>query len=195
MKLLINALKTKIKATTQITTFGSSRNIIIRLTDANNVALSDQKITVVINRVSKTLTTNANGQVVFAIPTNLVPKTHAIKITFAGSANYIKSTGTSKVLVKKATPKIYAAKRTFNSKIKVNPYSIILKTDKNKAMKKVKVFIKVNGRTYSAFTNSLGKATFKITQLTKKANYIAVISYLGNDYFNKVTKKVIITNR
>lgn len=191
----VNALKTKIKATTQITTFGSSRNIIIRLTDANNVALSDQKITVVINRVSKTLTTNANGQVIFAIPTNLVPKTHAIKITFAGSANYIKSTGTSKVLVKKATPKIYAAKRTFNSKIKVKPYSIILKTDKNKAMKKVKVFIKVNGRTYSAFTNSLGKATFKITQLTKKANYIAVISYLGNGYFNKVTKKVIITNR
>ena len=61
-----------------------------------------------------------------------------------------------------------------------------------KAMNKAKVTIKVNGKKYKAKTNSKGKATFKITNLSKKAKYKVAINYKGNKYYNKVTKTVII---
>ena len=60
-------------------------------------------------------------------------------------------------------------------------------------MKGVKVTLKVNKKTYSAKTNSKGKATFKITKLTKKGKFNAAITYKGNKYYKKVTKKTKIT--
>ena len=62
-------------------------------------------------------------------------------------------------------------------------------------MKKVKVYLKVKGKTYAAKTNSKGKATFKITKLTKKGKHTAVVTYKGNAYYNKVAKKVKIKIR
>lgn len=62
-------------------------------------------------------------------------------------------------------------------------------------MKKVKVTIKVKGKTYAAKTNSKGKSTFKIIKLTKKGKFNAVIKFGGNKYYNKVSKTVKITVR
>ena len=59
-------------------------------------------------------------------------------------------------------------------------------------MNKVKVTIKVNGKTYTAVTNKNGKATFKITKLTKKGTFKSVITYKGNSLYKKVTKTVKI---
>ena len=59
-------------------------------------------------------------------------------------------------------------------------------------MKKVKVTVKVKGKTYTAKTNSKGIATFKL-KLTKKGTFKATVTYKGNKYYNKVTKKVKIT--
>jgi hypothetical protein len=67
-----------------------------------------------------------------------------------------------------------------------------LKNSKNKAMNKAMVYLKVNGKTYSAKTNSKGQATFKITKLTKKGAYKANIQYKGNNYYNKVAKNIKI---
>ena len=97
-----------------------------------------------------------------------------------------------KYTVKKATPKLTAKAKSFKKSIKTKKYSITFKTNKNKAMKKAKVTLKVKGKTYTTITNSKGKATFKITKLTKKGTYKAVIKYKGNSYYNKVTKKVNI---
>ena len=60
----------------------------------------------------------------------------------------------------------------------------------SKALANVKLSIKVNCKTYSAKTNSKGKATFKITKLTKKGKYKATIAYKGNNCYNKASKKV-----
>ena len=59
-------------------------------------------------------------------------------------------------------------------------------------MKKTKVALKVNGKTYSAKTNSKGKATFKITKLAKKGKFTAAVTYKGSSYYSKLTKKVKI---
>ena len=123
----------------------------------------------------------------------LVPKTYTAKITFNGNTNYEKSTKSVKVTVKKATPELTAKAKTFKKSLKTKKYSITLKTNQNKAMKNTKLTLKVNGKTYSATTNSKGQATFKITKLTKKGKFNAVVTYKGNVYYNKVVKKVQIT--
>lgn len=60
-------------------------------------------------------------------------------------------------------------------------------------MKNKKVTLKVNGKTYTDKTNSKGVATFKLSKLTKKGKYNAVITFAGDKYYNKVTKKAKIT--
>ena len=60
-------------------------------------------------------------------------------------------------------------------------------------MAKVKLTLKVKGKTYKAKTNAKGKATFKIKNLKKKGKYKATVRFKGNTYYNKVTKKVKIT--
>ena len=59
-------------------------------------------------------------------------------------------------------------------------------------MKSTKITLKVNGKTYSAKTNSKGVATFKITNLKKKGTFKTVIKYAGSKYYNKVSKTIKI---
>ena len=51
---------------------------------------------------------------------------------------------------------------------------------------------KGEGKTYKATTNSKGKAVFKIKNLKKKGTFKATITYKGNKYYNKVSKKANI---
>lgn len=93
-------------------------------------------------------------------------------------------------IVKKAT-KITASKKTFKAK-KSKKYSIVLKSGKN-VLKNVKVTIKIGKKTYTAKTNSKGKATFNLKKLTKKGKYTAKIKFAGNKYYKPTTKNIKIT--
>ena len=189
--LSINKLATKLAASGITEFYNDGKYLIVTLKDNNNKPLNGQKIAINLNGV-KYLITDAKGQV--KLPTaSLKPKTYNVAITFAGTGSYLKSTMNVKVTVKKATPKMTAAKKkTFKRKVKVKKYTITLKNNKNKAMAKVKVFIKVNGKSFSAKTSSSGKATFKIKKLTKKSKYTATVTYKGDACYNKVSKKVKI---
>ena len=55
------------------------------------------------------------------------------------------------------------------------------------------VYLKVNGKTYKAKTNSKGKATIKITKLNKKGKYNAKITVKADSIYKGATKKVKIT--
>ena len=88
-----------------------------------------------------------------------------------------------------------AKKKTFRKAVKVKKYAVTLKNSKGKAVKKVKVTLKVKGKTYMAKTNAKGKATFKIKNLKKKGTFKATIKFKGNAYYKAVTKKVKIRIR
>jgi parallel beta-helix repeat protein len=90
------------------------------------------------------------------------------------------------------TVKITAKNKAFKAKSKKKKYTVTLKSG-NKALKKVKVTLKVKGKTYKATTNSKGKATFNLKKLTKKGKYTAVIKFAGNGNYKSATKKVKIT--
>ena len=120
----------------------------------------------------------------------LNPGTYTAKITF-DNVNYTGFTQYVTVIVKKLTPKLTAKKKTFKKSKKVKKYTVTLKAN-NKALAKVKLTLKVKGKTYKAKTNAKGKATFKIKNLKKKGTFKAKVKFAGNTYYNAVTKTVKI---
>lgn len=184
-------IASKLIASKVTATYGVSKNLVVTLKDGKGNIIKGKKVTIKVGTISKTLKTNDKGQVSVTV-SSLVPKTYTATIRFAGDDNYAKSSKTVTVVVKKASPKINAAKKTFKRTAKSKYYSITLKNNKNKAMNKYKVSIKVNGKTYSATTNSKGIAKFNLKNLKKKGSFKATITYAGNKYYNKVTKTVYI---
>ena len=185
----VNPIQTQLTGNSVAAIYKANKYLVITLKDANGNPISGAKLTVDLNG-AKTYSTDKNGQVRVSIKA-LVPKKYSAKVTFNGNANYLKSTKTIKVTVKKATPKLTAKKKTFKKSVKIKKYTITLKYGKT-ALKKVKVYIKIKGKTYKATTNKKGKATFKIKKLTKKGTFKSKITFKGNKYYNKVTKKVKI---
>ena len=189
--LTINKDSSKLTSSAVTTVYNGGKYLVVTLKDSKNRPISNVKVSINLNGV-KTLTTDKNGQIKL-ITNALVPKTYTAIISFDGNTNYIKSTQSVKVTVKKATPKLTAKKKTFKKSVKTKKYTITLKTNQNKAMKKAKVTLKIKGKTYKATTNAKGKAVFKIKKLTKKGKYKATVTYKGNNCYNKVTQKVKIT--
>ncbi|WP_405294941.1 hypothetical protein [Methanobrevibacter sp.] len=97
--------------------------------------------------------------------------------------------GKNKIVIEKEASKITTNKKTFKSKTKVKKYDITLKDKNGKAIKDVKVTLKINGKTFSATTNSKGKAVFKIKKLTQKGKYSAKIKFAGNGYYKASSAK------
>ena len=100
---------------------------------------------------------------------------------------------TVKIKIYKEKTKLVAKKKTFKTSIKIKKFAVALKNSKGKAMKYVRLTLKVKGKTYAAKTNKKGIAIFKITKLTKKGIFNAVIKFNANKYYNSVAKKVKIT--
>ena len=176
------------------TTYGTSKNIVVTLKDSKGNPLAGRKVTVTLNNVLYTAVIPSDGVGEITIPSNLAVKTYDdVTVSFAGETGISPKTINTQVVVKKATPKITASKKTFKVKDKYKKYRVTLKTNKNKVYKKQKITIKVNGKTYSAKTSSKGIATFKLTKLTKKGTFKATVKYSGNSKFKAVTKKVKIT--
>ena len=186
----VNKLKTELAGAAVTATYNVNKDLVITLKDSKGNALSGASVTVNLNG-AKTYTTDMNGQVKVSTK-GLAPKAYTVKVTFNGDVNYDKSTKEIKVTVKKATPKLTAKKKTFKTTTKTKKYTITLKDNTGKAIKKAKVTLKVKGKTYKATTNSKGKAVFKIKNLKKKGTFKATITYKGNKYYNKVSKKANI---
>ena len=177
--------------------YQNTAKVTVTLTDNNdgkgNNPIANAEIVITLNGKTYKGTTDAKGVATISIPANLVPKAYTAKVSYAGTNVTVGDAENLKFTVKKATPKVTAKKKTFKKSVKVKKYTITLKDNKGKAIKKAKVTIKVGKKTFKATTNAKGKAVFKLKKLTKKAKYNAKITYKGNSYFNKVTKKVKIT--
>ena len=188
---IVNKAPTEIKSSAVTTVYNVNKYLVVDLKDANGNPLKGVNLTIDLNG-AKTYITDKNGQVKVSTK-GFAPNVYNVKVTFNGNINYEKSSKNVKVTVKKATPKLTAKKKTFKKSVKTKKYVIVLKTNTGKAIKNVKVTLNVNKKTFTAKTDAKGKATFKIKKLTKKAKYDAKVTYKGNKYYNKVTKKVKIT--
>ena len=170
-----------------------SKSYTIILKDNLGRAMKNVQVKIILNGKTYSAYTNSEGKASFKLTNQFKKGTFKATITYAGNAYYTSASTTAQITIIKASPKIVASKKTFKAKAKTKKYTITLKDDLGKAMKKAKVKIKVKGKTYTAKTNSKGKATFKLKKLTKKGNLKATITYAGNAYYNAASKKVKIT--
>ena len=162
-------------------TYGTSTKLVVNLADNEGNAIANEYVKVVVGSTVKDIKTDSNGQATLAISN--APGSYTANITYATAQT------TAQITVKKATPKITAKAKTFKKSVKTKKYTVTLNVKQ-----KVKVAIKVNKKTYYAYTNTKGQATFKITKLTKKGKYTATVSSISNKCYNKAKPvKVKIT--
>ncbi|MBQ2831553.1 Ig-like domain repeat protein [Methanobrevibacter sp.] len=154
--------------------------------ESNKTVEAGKNVIFTINNKDYIERTDANG-------------TATLKINLAAGSYYVYTEYNNEILAKnqivieKAASKITASAKTFKAKVKTKAYTVILKNNKNKAIKNAKVTLNIKGKTYTATTNSNGKATFKITKLTKKGKYSATVKFAGNGYYKASSKSVKIT--
>lgn len=193
IKISITFLKSSFIYAANVTTnYKAGKVLIVNLHDSDNKIIKYAKISVTLDGVAKSYLTDENGQVM--IPTKtLTPDTYVASISFAGDNNYAGCIADAKIIVKKLTPKLTAPKATLKLKDKTKKYVVTLKDNKNKVMKSAKITITVNGKSYTAKTNSKGQAVFKLKKLTKKGTYKATVKYSGSSIYNSVKKTVKIT--
>lgn len=170
--------------------YSKNGKVTVILMDNTKAAIANAVVTVTVNKKTYTAKTNAKGQATLTIPAKMVPKTYVATAKYAGSEYYKGTSSNFKFAVKKANPKLNAKNKVFKAK-KVKKYAVNLKDNNGKALKKAKLILKVKGKKYSALTNGKGIAVFKI-KLTKAGNYASTVTYNGNKYYNKVSKKAVI---
>ena len=178
--------------TVYLTTIIKGASFKITLKDANGEVLAKKSINVNYNGKNYTSKTNAQGVATVTLKATKIGSEKAT-IKFAGDDNYKAASKKVTITVKKQPTKITAAKKTFKAKTKTKKYTITLKDSKGKAISKAKVTIKVKGKTYKATTNKYGKATFKITKLTKRGKYTATVKFAATKYYTASSKSVKIT--
>ena len=186
----ITQMKTEIAADDVTSSYNDNKNLVITLKDANGKPVSGATVSVDLNG-AKNYTTDAKGQVKVSTKGLAVGK-YTAKIAFAGNDNYTASSKEAKITVNKLASKITAKAKTFKTTVKTKKFTVTLKDKTGKSIKKAQITLKVNGETYEATTNSKGKATFEIAKLTKKGTYKATVTFKGDAYYKKATKKVNI---
>ena len=168
----------------------------------NPIANKAIKFVVILNNkvvLTKTATTNANGEAKLTGLSKLSNGNYTVNISF-GDDYYKDSSLTKKItikrtvakkIVKKAT-KLYVPKKTFKAKKKVKKLTATLKNGK-KVIKGRKIVFIINKKKYTAKTNKKGVATVKI-KLSKKKTYKVTVKFAGDKYYkaSKRTSKVVI---
>ena len=167
------------------------------LKDSNNKAIAGEKLTFTLNGKNiGSAITNSKGVATISLTAKTLKSVKAGKknmVIAIKSTNYNAAAKTVKITINKEKTKIAAKNKKIKNSKKAKKYTIILKNSKGKAVKKVKVSLKVKGKTYNAITNAKGQATFKIKNLNKKGKYVSTIQFKGNAYYIKSSKKVKLT--
>ena len=169
---------------------GDSSKLSIVLRDSNNDFIANKKVTVTIDGVTKTLTTDGNGSARLSIKYNSAA-THYAFASFLGDDVYKSAVANCKIAVTKKATSITAPKSTLKVK-KSKKISIVLKSG-GKAVANKKITIKVNGKTFSSKTNSKGIALITV-KLTKKGTFKYIVKFTGDNAFKSISKsgKIVV---
>ena len=186
----IDPVATSITASDITATAKIAKTLSITLKDANGNALANKAVKVTVNGKTSTVTTDKNG--VAKVNVNYAKAgTYYYSLSFLGDNDYKASLKPVKVTVNKQATKATFAKKTFKVKA-TKKISFTLKDSKGKAIAKKKITFKVNGKTYTAKTNSKGVATVKIV-IKKKGKFTATAKFAGDTTYKAVSKKATIT--
>lgn len=188
----IDPVATSITASDITATAKIAKTLSITLKDASGNALANKAVKVTVNGKTSTVTTDSKG--VAKVTVNYAKAgTYYYTFTYLGDNDYKASLKPVKVTVNKQATKATFAKKTFKVKA-TKKISFTLKDSKGKAIAKKKITFKVNGKTYTAKTNSKGVATVKIV-IKKKGKFTATAKFAGDTTYKAISKKATITIR
>lgn len=163
---------------------GDAGNLQVTLKDSDNNPLSNKAVVVIIDGVSKEVVTDGSGVAKLSVK-YATSGTHYVTVSFAGDDDYKSSIGSSKIVVSKKSTTLKAPKATLKVK-KAKKISITLKSN-GKAIANKKITLKVNGKTFSAKTNSKGVAFIKV-KVTKKGSFKYTAKFAGDGAYKAVSK-------
>lgn len=165
----------------------------VALRDSEGNALANKAIKIGFNGKIYNRTTNASGDARLQI--NLPKKgTYTFAISFLGDDEYNASFEVVKIVVEAQVPKLTTSNVKFKLNAKSKTISARFKSMKCSAVRGKKIIFTVNGKTYTATTNSKGIASVKVS-LNKKGTYKFTAKFQGDNTFAAVSKsaKVVIS--
>ena len=156
------------------------------LTDEYGNPLANKQVSLAAHGGIYNMTTNSKGQVRFYVA-------HSVKgvctqaLSFLGDEKYDASFVATNVQIEAQTVKFAVAKKTYKASAKTKKLTATLKNSKGKALAGKKVVFTVNGKKYTATTNSKGVATVKVS-ITKKGTYKVTATFAGDKTYKKATR-------
>ena len=181
-KITVNKLSTKIVASNYAMFINKADNYQLTLKGSNGKVIANQKVKIKVNKKTYTVKTNAKG--VAKVKLKLKKGTYKIQMTYKGSNQFKAAKASKKITVKKvlntklSAPKITIAPKTSKK------YTVTLKDENGKAIKKQKVTINVNGKKYAKKTNSKGQAIVKV-KFSKIKTYKVKAAFKGSKNYKK----------
>lgn len=136
---------------------------------ANDTALSERNVSITVNNVTYSKTTNDAGRATVSV--KLPTGSYNVRFSYAGDENTTSCEGTAKITVKNPVKtKLKVADKKINYRQGLKNAFILLLVDANgKAIKNQQVTIKVNGKKYTVKTDKKGYAEFYLS--LKKGKY------------------------
>ncbi len=182
--LVISTQTSKISASSYVAYVGVKNAYTVKLT-VGGLPLQGRTITFTINGKKIYKKTNSKGKA--SIDIDLPKGSYNIKYSYAGEKNIKKTSGSSKIKVKKGMPvkikkyysKIYRNKKAGKFKVKVVNI-------RGKALAGKKVKFTINKKTYTKKTNKKGIATFTVKM--KTGSYKLKVKFSKTKTYNKATK-------
>ena len=162
----------------------------VTLKDANGNVLAGKNVRFTFAGKTYNVKTNEKGVASLAI--NIYkPGTYKLAVSFAGESTLGASSkqATIKILKNKVkiTRKTKKVKRS--AKKRTLKYYVKTKTGKKMGIKGVKVYLKINKKTYKAKTNKKGLVKFKVKLPRVKKTYKVKVTFKGNKANKKRTLK------
>ena len=187
-----NGIKTVIVSSNLVLTaldksiYGNSiRYFEIKLTDVNGKLLAGKSIHISYNNLIYELITDSNGKAKLPVSINNYG-IYALLISFLGDSQYIASFSTAKLTVNKQKASLATPNKSYY--VNANKYLTATFKDINgKLVKNKKIRFIVNGKTYTAYTNSKGVATVKV-KLSVAKTYTVTVKYGGDNVYSPISK-------
>ena len=163
----------------------------ITLKDENGNILANKDVKIGFNGKVYNRTTDENGSAQLQI--NLGYKgTYTFAMGFLGDDDYFGAFEVAKITVKLHTPKLTTPNKTYKSTAKTKTLTATFKTANGNPISGKKISFTVNGKSYTAKTNSKGVASVKVS-LNKKGTYSFTAKFAGDNIFKTVSKKGKLT--
>ena len=161
------------------------------LKDELGNVLVNKTVLISIDNEKYNVTTNEDG--VAQLQLNIAKgNVYTCAIAFLGDDAYNGVFDIAKVTVNKQTAKLTTKSASYKAKAKTKKITATFKSAKGKALKNKKITFKVNGKTYTAKTNSKGVATAKV-KITKKGKFTFTAKFAGDDTYKALSKKGKLT--